>query len=73
MIQDNKFWGIRRGGQSTNRFSIGNRTVSWKWIRVMSGYFVRPRTIIMGMGGVFKYGITQSTGNRLLKHLKTVL
>ena len=36
-IQDNKLWGVRRGGQITNRVSMGHRNGRWKYIWGISG------------------------------------
>ena len=49
-IQDNNLWGVRSGGQITNRFSRDNRNGSWKRIRGIAGYYVRAGTIINGHG-----------------------
>ena len=43
-----KSWGVVRGVQHTNRFSVGNRNGSWGRIRGMPGSFVRADTIISG-------------------------
>ena len=44
-IQENNFWVVRKGGQSNNRVSIGNRDGIWKRIRGIEGYFVQSETI----------------------------
>ena len=52
--QENKFWQIRRGGQSTNIFFRGNRDGSWNKIRVITGYFIPAGPIINGNGMVIQ-------------------
>ena len=50
IIQYNNLWGVRRGGQRTNRVSGGDRNGIWKWIRGIAGYYVWAGTIINGYG-----------------------
>ena len=48
IIQDKNLWGVRRGGQYNSIVFIGNRNVSWKRIRGISGSFVWAGTITNG-------------------------
>ena len=48
IIQDNKFWGIRRSGQLNIAVSRGNRNGSWKRIRGIDGSFIQAGAIING-------------------------
>ena len=66
-IKDKKLWGIRSGGQHTTRFSRVKINVSCKWIRGILVYFGGRRISSMVMGGISRYGLTQSTGKVSLK------
>ena len=49
-IKEKKLWGIRSGGQHTNRVSRGKINGSWKWIRGILVYFGGAGNIINGNG-----------------------
>ena len=49
-IHENNLRVIRRGGQSTNIFFIGNRYGIWRRIRSIAGYFIWEDIIINGNG-----------------------
>ena len=66
-IKDKKLWGIRSGGQHTTRVSIVKGNVRCKWIRGKLVYFGGRGISSMVMGGISRYGLTQSTGKVLLK------
>ena len=51
IIQENNFWGVRRGAQSTNRVSRSNINGSCKSIIVIERLFFQVATIINGNGG----------------------
>ena len=66
-IQDKNLWGVIRGGQHTNRFLGSNINGSWEWIRGILVYFLEQGISSMVIGRRFRYGLTPSTGNLLLK------
>ena len=65
--------GVRRGSQSNNRFSRGNRNGIWKLICGITGFVFGLELSPRGVGGRFKAGIQQSTGKFLLRYSLTVL
>ena len=64
---ESNFWGFIRGGQINGKKFGRNKDDSWKNIRGIKGFSLDLKISPMGMGGICKAGITQSTGKGLLK------
>ena len=54
IIQKNKLWGVRRGGQINSIVFRGNRNGIWKSIRGILGSYFQAGTIINGNNSYIK-------------------